>query len=355
MFAKNNRTAHTTTLIILAACLAPAMLKAQPGAKEPQAMAKDVNGNYNTTGILEKYDAALENIISPNAKAEMVAEGFKWSEGPLWVPALNAVLFSDVPANAIYYWNEQNGLRQWLKPSGYSGEGPYSREPGSNGLLLDAKGNLVLCQHGNRQMARMKSTLQQPVPVFETIASQYNGKKLNSPNDAAFDKKGNLYFTDPPYGLPRQMMDSTKETPWQGVYKVDKKGKVTLLVDSIARPNGIAFFPGYKSLLIANSDPAKAVWYYYDIQGDKLVNGRIFFDATTKDRTMRGLPDGLKIDAKGNVIASGPGGIYFFDRNGKKLGLLKLEQPASNLALSADEKTMYITNNQHLLRVKLRD
>jgi gluconolactonase len=200
----------------------------------------------------------------------------------------------------------------------------------------------------------MATPVSNPSPVFETIANRYSGKKLNSPNDAAYDGNGNLYFTDPPYGLPKQMQDSTKETPWQGVYKVKKDGTVILLLDSITRPNGIAFFPGHKSLLVANTDPAKAIWYRYDVQGDKLVNGTIFFDGTTRDRSMRGLPDGLKIDSKGNVFASGPGGIYIFDAAGHKLGMIRLEQAASNVALSSDEKTLYITNHQYLLRLNMR-
>ncbi len=330
-------------------------LVAQPPVKEPRAIPKDGDGKYPVTGSIEKNDPKLDKIISPGARVEKIAEGFTWSEGPLWVPSLKSLLFSDVPANAIYCWNEREGLKVWLKPSGYTGEGFYSREPGSNGLLLDQKGRLVLCQHGNRQMARMAGSLESPLPKFETIAGLYRGKKLNSPNDAAYDASGNLYFTDPAYGLPRQMRDSTKETPWQGVYMVKEDGSLTLLLDSITRPNGIAFFPGSKSLLIANTDPAKPYWYRYEVQADKLADGRIFFDAASRDRSMKGLPDGLKIDSKGNVFASGPGGIYIFDEAGSKLGLIRLEDAASNVALSTDEKTLYITNGQLILRLKMRE
>jgi gluconolactonase len=296
----------------------------------------------------------LDKIITPGAQAEKLAEGFIWSEGPVWVADIHSLLFSDVPSNAIYSWNEKEGIKLWLKPSGYSGAGFYSREPGSNGLLLDAKGRLVLCQHGNRQMARMATPVEKPSAQFEVLANTYNGKKFNSPNDAAYDDKGDLYFTDPPYGLAKQMQDSSKEIAWQGVYKVKNDGSVILLLDSLTRPNGIAFFPGHKSLLVANSDPAKAIWYRYDIAFDQLTNGTIFFDATTKDKSLRGLPDGLKIDSIGNVFASGPGGIFIFNNTGKKLGLIKLEQAASNVALSPDEKILYITYHQYLLQVKMR-
>jgi gluconolactonase len=232
---------------------------AQGTAKEPTSFSKNAEGKYPVTGTIEKYDEGLDKIITPGAQAEKLAEGFIWSEGPVWAPAIHSLLFSDVPSNAIYSWNEKEGIKLWLKPSGFSGEGFYSREPGSNGLLLDAKGRLVLCQHGNRQMARMATPVEKPSAQFEVLANTYNGKKFNSPNDAAYDDKGDLYFTDPPYGLAKQMQDSSKELAWQGVYKVNRDGKVVLLLDSLTRPNGISFFPGYKSLLVANSDPAKAI------------------------------------------------------------------------------------------------
>jgi gluconolactonase len=309
---------------------------------------------YPLTGTIQRFDSAINRIIDPDAKIEIVAEGFKWSEGPLLVPQINTVLFSDVPENTIYSWNEKQGLNKWLTPSGYTGEGQYSREGGSNGLLLDAEGRLVLCQHGDRRMARLLAPLHAPAPKFETIADTYQGKRFNSPNDAAYDASGNLYFTDPPYGLPGNRNELGKELDFQGVYKVKPDGTVILLVDSLTRPNGIAVFPGGKSLLIANSDPQRVFWYIYDLNGDGLSNGRIFYEANGLPAEYKGLPDGLKIDANSHVFASGPGGIYIFDAKGKKLGLIKLNDPASNVALSQDEKILYITNNNYLLRVKMR-
>jgi gluconolactonase len=165
-----------------------------------------------------------------------------------------------------------------------------------------------------------------------------------------------LYFTDPPYGLPSQSdEDAAKEIPFNGVYKVKKNGEVVLLIDSITRPNGLAFFPGGKRLLVANSDPRKADWYVYDVNGDSLTNGRIFYSTAGRNRSWRGLPDGLKIDKNGNVFATGPDGVYFFNSEGKVLGILRLENSASNCALSADEKTLYITNDMYVLRLKMRD
>ena len=311
--------------------------------------------SYPTIGSIERYDSAINKILSPNARAEIITEGFKWSEGPLWIEKHKMLLFSDVPDNTIYKWTQQNGKEVYLKPSGYTGTVERGGEMGSNGLQLDKEGRLVMCQHGDRRMARMNAPLDKPAPDFVTIADKYQGKRFSSPNDACFNSKNELFFTDPPYGLPRRNdNDPTKETKWNGVYKVKKNGEVILLIDSLSRPNGIAFFPGEKKLLVANSDPQKPNWYVYEVKGDALVNGKIFYSTVGYDRKLPGLPDGFKIDKKGNVYASGPGGIYFFNSNGKLLGMLKLPEPTSNVALSADEKTLYITNNMQVLRLQMR-
>lgn len=310
---------------------------------------------YKTVGTIERYDSAINQLISPGAKAEVIAEGFKWSEGPLWVEKPGMLLFSDVPQNTIYKWTPQGGKEVYLKPSGYTSTVERGGEMGSNGLLLDKEGHLVLSQHGDRRMARMDAPLTNPTPNFVTLADKYQGKRISSPNDATYNSKGELFFTDPPYGLPgRNDNDPTKETPFNGVYKVKKNGDVVLLIDSLSRPNGIAFFPGEKKLLVANSDPRKPNWYVYDVKGDALENGRIFYSVAGYDRKLQGLPDGLKIDKKGNVYAAGPGGIYFFNSNGKLLGMLRVPEATSNVALSADEKTIYITNNMQVLRLQMR-
>lgn len=310
---------------------------------------------YRTVGNIERLDSAINKIVSADATAEVIAEGFTWSEGPLWIEKHKMLLVSDVPQNTIYKWTESNGKEIYLKPSGYTGTIPRGGEMGSNGLLLDKTGHLIMCQDGDRRMAKMDAPLDKPQPTFVTLADKYHGKRISSPNDACYNSKGELFFTDPPYGLPsRGDNDPTKETSWNGVYKVKKNGEVILLIDSLARPNGIAFFPGEKKLLIANSDPRKANWYVYEVKGDALVNGKIFYSAAGYDRRLRGLPDGLKIDKKGNVYAAGPGGIHFFNSSGKLLGILKVPESTSNVSLSADEKTLYITNNMNILRLKLR-
>jgi len=308
---------------------------------------------YKTIGTVERYDDALDKIVSKDAKAEIIADGFIWSEGALWIEKHKMLLFSDVRRNTIFKWTESKGKEVYLTPSGYTGSVPRGGEMGSNGLTLDNKGNLVMCQHGDRRMARMDAPLNKPEAKFVTLADNFSGKKLNSPNDATFNSKGELFLTDPPYGLLNPNRDSTKETAWQGVYKVKKNGEVILLVDSLTRPNGIAFFPGEKKILIANSDPAKPNWYLYDVDGDKLKNGRIFYSAAGVKGP--GLPDGLKIDKQGNVFSAGPGGLHIFNKDGKLLGKLVVPGPTSNCSLSPDQKTLYITNNNQVLRFKMRN
>ena len=306
-------------------------------------------------GTIEKLDPALDAIVSSDAKAEIIAQGFDWSEGPLWIEKTKTLLFSDVPKNTIYKWTEGKGQEVYLSPSGYTDTIKRGGETGSNGLILDHDGNLVLCQHGNRQMARMNSPVDNPKADFVTVAGKYKGKRFSSPNDGVYNSAGDLFFTDPPYGLEKQADDPKKETPYNGVYKAKKNGEVVLLVDSISRPNGIAFFPGEKKLLVASSDGDKPNWYIYDVEGNGVRNGKIFYSLAGYDKSLKGLPDGFKIDSKGNVYASGPGGIYFFNSEGKLLGKLKLAEATSNTALTPDEKTLFITNDMYVLKLKLNN
>jgi len=317
--------------------------------------AKQLPG-YKTTGSIERLDAALDAVIDTEAKVEIIAEGFEWCEGPLWIEKQKMLLFSDVPRDTVYKWTEEKGKEVYLTPSGYTGTIPRGGEMGSNGLLLDNKGNLVLCQCGNRQMARMDAQLDNPSPKYISLAGKYKDKRFSSPNDATYNSAGELFLTDPPYGLKTKGdNDPEKEIPWNGVYKVKTNGDVVLLVDSIPRPNGIAFLQGEKQLIIACSDPQKPNWYIYDVTGDKLVNGKIFYSTANERKGLKGLPDGLKINSKGIIFASGPGGIWIFNSEAKLLGKINLDESASNVALSADEKTIYITNDMQVLRVKMKD
>jgi gluconolactonase len=305
-----------------------------------------------TIGSIERMDASLDALISSDASIEIIAEGHEWTEGPLWVESEKMLLYSDIPPNKIFKWTEAKGKELYLSPSGYTGSIPRGGEPGSNGLILNKEGKLVLCQHGDRRMAVMDADLKTPAPNFITLADNYQGKKLNSPNDAVFRSNGDLFFTDPPYGLADS---SLQEIPFQGVYKVSN-GQVVLLTDSITRPNGIAFTNNEKTLIVANSDPDKAYWYLFDLAAnDSLVNGRLLHDATPLGKSgVKGLPDGLKVDKQGNVFATGPGGVYIFNAAGKQIGKLNIPEACSNIALADDDKTLFVTADMYVLRVKMR-
>ena len=309
----------------------------------------------NTMGKIERLDPALDAILSPDATTEIIADGFKWSEGPLWVEKEKMLLFSDIPPNTIYKWTPEKGKEVYLTPSGYTGKKPRGGEIGSNGLILNHNGELVLCQHGDRRIAKMDAPLSAPAPNFITIADKFRELAFDSPNDAVIHSNGDIYFTDPPYGLEKYIHDSSKAAPYQGVYKVSPDGRVSLLVDSISRPNGIGFLKGEKTLLVANSESEKAVWYAFDITpGDTLTNGRIWYDATEAAKTDKGSPDGFKVDGNGNVFATGPGGIWIFDGNAKLLGKIRIPVQTSNCALADDGKTLYITASMYVLKVRMR-
>jgi gluconolactonase len=303
--------------------------------------------------FIEVKDDQLKEIIAPGTSVEIIAEGFDWAEGPLWIEGFG-LLFSDIPPNKIYKWTKERGLELFLYPSGYTGSAPRGGEIGSNGLLLDPDGNLVLCQHGDRRMARLKSTISDPEPYFETIIDNFNGSKLNSPNDACFDKNGNLYFTDPPYGLERHMEDPLKELDFQGVYRYSASRELVLLTDELSRPNGIALSPDERTLYVANSDPEEAIWMAYKLNDAGRIEGaNIFHDATDFVGKEEGLPDGLKVDRNGYIFASGPGGIWIFNPSGKVLGKIKTGQATSNCAFGEAGKALFITADMYVMKVEL--
>ena len=313
------------------------------------------NSNSRNLGHIEKLDPALSSIIDDKAKIEIVAEGFDWCEGPLWLAQSKTLIFSDVPKNIIYSWSEEAGLKEYLTPSGYTGSVPRSGEKGSNGLALSRDNQLLICQHGDRRVVVMDASLTDPLPNYVTLADNFGGKKFNSPNDLAVRSNGDIYFTDPPFGLTNMNSDSTKEIPFNGIYRISK-GNVFLLIDTLTYPNGIAFMPNGNTFIVGNSDAEKPVWYAFDIdEKDSIVNARIFYDATKEFKDEGGGPDGLKIDKAGNVFATGPGGIWIFNRDGRVLGKIKLKGGVSNCALTEDEKTLFVTNGNKIIRVKLRN
>ena len=310
--------------------------------------------SYKTIGSITRMDPELDSLIQPNATIEIIAEGYDWTEGPLWLENEKALLFSDIPPNKIFKWTEKKGAELYLTPSGYTGSVPRGGEPGSNALILNKDGQLVLCQHGDRRMALMDADLNAPAAKFITLTDNYKGKKLNSPNDAIFRSNGDLLFTDPPYGLEGNDKDPAKELPFQGVFKLSN-GELTLLTDSLTRPNGLAFMKNETRLIVANSDSEKAMWYLFDVSpGGLLVNQRVFFDATPDVAGKKGLPDGLKVDKKDNLFATGPGGVYIFNAAGKQIGKIEVPEACSNIAFGDDERTLFVTADMWVLRVRLR-
>ena len=297
-----------------------------------------------------RLDPALDKLLAPDVKVEKLAGGFAWSEGPVWNKKDGYLLFSDIPNNRIVKWDGK-GTSDYLKPAGYTGQAAFTgKEPGTNGLTYDAQGRLVACAHGDRMVLRLEDDGKKRVP----LAQKFENKRLNSPNDLIYKSNGDLYFTDPPYGLPKGVDDPAREMDYCGVYRLDKNGKLTLLTKEVTRPNGIAFSPDEKTLYVASSDPDKAIWMAYPVKADgTLDKGKVFFDATAWYKEKRpGLPDGMKVDKSGNLWATGPGGVLVFTPDGKHLGTIDTGVNTANVAFGEDGSTLYITANHELLRVK---
>jgi len=325
-----------------------------------------VTEKKDTTALVEKViidssrhisilDKEGIDIIDSNSAIEVIAEGFKWSEGPVYITDGDYLLFSDVPANRIYRWKEGQGATVYLEPSGYTGTIPKVKEPGSNGLVLDKNGKLILCQQGNRQIGRMKSSLKDPKPEFDIITGSFGGRKYNSPNDAVYANNGNLYFTDPPYGLEHGIKDSTKEIPFQGVYCSKPNGKVVLVTDKVTYPNGIALSPDNKILYISNSDNDHKEWMKYDLNADGLPEKESqFYQVSAEEGKRKGNPDGMKVNAKGTIFATGPGGIWIFNPLGKVIARIYTGQLTSNCNLDPIHHMLYMTCNSLVMRVRLK-
>ena len=316
-------------------------------------------GVPRTIGTIERLDPALDALVPADATLEIIGEGFDWSEGPVWVRDGGFLLFSDVPMNTIHRWDAAAGCSVFLKPSGYTGDVPRGGETGSNGLTLDRQGRLILCQHGDRRVARLDAPLDTPQPRYVTLADRYDDGRFNSPNDACVHSSGAVYFTDPPYGLEGYQEDATKisgkEIPYQGVYRIAPDGQVTLLTKDLERPNGIALSPDEKTLYVANSHPPRPIWMAYPVRDDgTLGEGRVLFDAShLASQGRQGLPDGLKVDQHGNVFATGPGGVLVISPAGEHLGTLLTGQATANCAFGEDGSTLFITADSYLLRIRL--
>ena len=294
-----------------------------------------------------RLDPRIDAIVPPNAKVFKLAEGFQFTEGPIWVN--DALLFSDPNANTIYRYSDADGLGVYRTQSGYNGADMADyHQPGSNGLTLDPKGRLTIDEHGNRRVTRLDANGR-----TEVLADRYDGKRLNSPNDLVYKRDGSLYFTDPPFGLPKFYDDPRKELAFSGVYRV-KGGKVTLLANELKGPNGLAFSPDEKFLYVDNWDTQRKVVMRYPVKSDgTLGDGTVFFD-------MAGAPgeealDGLKVDRDGNLYVSGPGGVWVIAADGTHLGTIRPPRLPANFAWGgADGKTLYLTARSSLYRLDLQ-
>ena len=310
-----------------------------------------------TVGSIRRLSPALDAVVAPDARIEQLVDGFIWSEGPVWVRDGGYLVFSDVPANTMYRWSEADGASVFLKPSGYDGPPTTAfREPGSNGLALDASGALLVCDHGNRAISRVDLKTRQKTILLD----RYQGKKFSSPNDLAVAQRGAMagaiYFTDPPYGLEGMNSSPLKEMAFNGVYLRRPDGSVVVVDDKLTFPNGLALTPDEKRLYVAVSDPAGPVIMAYDLGLDGLpVKSQIFFDAMALHKAGGpGLPDGMCLDTEGRLYATGPGGVLVITPGGELIGVIDVGRPIANCAFGEDGHTLFLTADDILARVRLK-
>ncbi len=349
------------TSVISFACIFLAAGKAAGTASDAtDPAAEDVQSS--TPLKVDRLDASIDHIIPAGATLERIATGFTWVEGPVWTHG--SLFFAEIPSNSIRRWTPGQGVSIFLQPSGYKGSAPYGgKEPGSNGMTLDARGRLTVAGHAQRDVFRFESL--DPHGPITILADSYQGKRLNSPNDLVYRSDGSLYFTDPPYGLRKQNdSDPEKQLKVNGVYRIPhalehKPGAppanadLQLLVSDLPRPNGIAFSPDEKYLYVNNSEPKK-IWMRYRVKPDgTLTDPKLIYDATADPRA--GGPDGMKVDMEGNIYSAGPGGVWIFSPEGKALGTIVMPEPTANLAWAGpDHKTLYICASKSVYRVHLK-
>jgi gluconolactonase len=349
---------------VLLTCLCVLVASAQTRP----AGSSDKNGGFaavlSTAAVtLERLDPAIDSLVPGDAMLEKIATGFTWTEGPVWVPQ-GFLLFADIPSNSIRKWAPGRGTTIFMQPSGYKGAEPYGGpEPGSNGMTLDPRGRLTVAGHAQHDVWRLEKI--DPKAQVTVLASSYEGKQLNSPNDLVYKSDGSLYFTDPPYGLRTQKdNDPEKRLEVNGIYRLPgaamqkpgappANGKLQLLIKDLPRPNGLVFSPDEKYLYVNNSEPKK-IWMRYTVQPDgTLADGKLMYDATSDTRP--GAPDGMKIDQQGNLYSAGPGGVWIFSPEGRHLGTIDVPEKVGNLAWgSADHKTLYITASSSVYRITLK-
>ena len=298
---------------------------------------------------LDVFDDRFYELISRQTKADILAEGFQWSEGPCWDLKKNKIYFTDVPQNKAYSWSAKKGLQTFLSPSGEANVEGF-REPGANGLFFDHQSRLLLCNHGRRSI----EVVQTDSKTRETLTQSFRGKKFNSPNDIVATRDGHMFFTDPPYGLAGLDASNLKELPFNGVYHLAPNGKVKLIDRKLTFPNGIAISKDGRTLYVSQSDPNKPILMRYNLDAShKVMNKTILFDfAAFMKPDAHGLPDGMTLDEAGNIFTTGPGGIYVITPEGHALGRLSLDRASSNCSFGEDGKTLFVTNQDRLLRME---
>ena len=299
-----------------------------------------------SVATIDRLDPALDALIPQDAKVEKVAGGFVFTEGPLWRPSMG-LWFSDVLGDVVRQWSPDGKVIEILHPMGFPPEAVGGRKLiGPNAMVADQDGAVLLCEHANRRIVRITKDM-----LISVLVDRYQGKRLNSPNDLVYRSDGSLYFTDPPYGLPKEDSDSAKELPFNAVFRLSH-GKLQPVIKDLTRPNGIAFSPDQKTLYVDNSDPAHKIWMKYDVKADgSVANGQLMADATTDKGA--GNPDGMKLDSLGNIYSAGPGGLWIFSGAGKHIGTIKMPEIVSNSAWGDDGKTLYITARTSVYRIRL--
>jgi len=308
--------------------------------------------DFPTIGKIVRHENRINDLIPPDAKIELLGSGFEWSEGPLWMQDAGGgyLLFSDIPRNSVIKWEEGAGISLFMKPSGYTGITDYGREPGSNGLALDLQGRIIFCEHGDRRISRLEKR-----GGKKTLVDSYMGKRLNSPNDAVVKSNGDIYFTDPPYGLPKGYGDPRRELDFCGVFRLSTPGELTLLTKEMTRPNGIAFSPAEDILYVAQSDSKNPIIKAFPVKSDgTLGSGKVLYDFRSLRGKYPGGPDGLKVDRHGNLFATGPGGVYVITPEGKLLGRIHTGKRTSNCAWGGDGSVLYMTVDDYLCRIKTK-
>jgi gluconolactonase len=305
------------------------------------------------------FDDSILNIIDKTAEIEYIVDSVSVAEGPLWDKNSSSLLFTQVPKNTIYKWNESEGFDTYISPSGFTNYAPVIPNvglSGANGLSFDKNGDLIIAQHGDRRLAKIKNSASNN-PNFETIVDKYDGKRFNSPNDMALSSSGDIYFTDPTYGFMNlsdwSFDESVKELDFSGIYKISDESGIELISTELSLPNGIALSNNERYLYVNNSNTTESpVILRYDLENNN--KSELFFDGTELAKANPGNFDGLKIHSSGNIFTTGPNGILVLSNDGRILANIKFKDMLTNCAFDSDENYLYVTGFSFVARIALK-